>query len=219
MTPPVGHYLVVAPHPDDEVLTVGGLICQAVRAGSDVAVLAVTDGGNAYPSRFDHDVLAAVRGREQHRALCELGVAGERVHSLGFRDGDVAERENELVERICALADPMTTIVAPWTSDVHADHEAVGRAAAVAASRTGCSIWFSLFWAWHHADPASLDDAKVICVELDHASQQTKQAALQRHTSQLRPVGIEPMLDVATLEPARWGAEYFIVGWPVSGTR
>ena len=42
---PVGaRAVVVAPHPDDEVLAVGGLLAQLARLGGAIRVIAVTDG-------------------------------------------------------------------------------------------------------------------------------------------------------------------------------
>lgn len=41
--------VVVAPHPDDEVLGCGGLIAAARAAGMPVLIIALTDGEQAYP--------------------------------------------------------------------------------------------------------------------------------------------------------------------------
>lgn len=41
--------VVVAPHPDDEVLGCGGLIAAARAAGVPVLIIALTDGEQAYP--------------------------------------------------------------------------------------------------------------------------------------------------------------------------
>lgn len=220
VVPPAGHYAVIAPHPDDEVLTVGGLIVQLVLAGADVTVVAVTDGGSAYPERFAHDDLARVRRREQMEAVRHLGVPSDRMVSLGLRDGRVAEREDELAEAIGALCTTSTTVVAPWSHDFHADHEAVGRAASRAARTSGCSAWYSLFWAWHHARPAAIDAVNLIRVDLDAEVQAIKASALACHVSQLHhPTGTQAMLTSARLEPARWPCEYFVVDGPARGQR
>ncbi len=211
VTPNVGRYLVVAPHPDDEVLTIGGLLARLVRAGSEVEVLAVTDGGNAYPRHFEHDALARVRRAEQTDALGHLGIRPDRVTSLGIRDGSVADHESELTERIHLASDPGTTIVAPWIHDVHPDHEAVGRAAARVARRVGCSLWSSLFWAWHHADPRDLGGVDLVRIDVDRRSREAKQAALACHASQIHPPDGAPILNDWALEPSHWASEYFIV--------
>nr|MBP6330775.1 PIG-L family deacetylase [Dokdonella sp.] len=43
---PCDRVLVLAPHPDDEVLATGGLIQQALAAGAALRVIVATDGDN-----------------------------------------------------------------------------------------------------------------------------------------------------------------------------
>ncbi len=205
-----GSYLFVVPHPDDETLTVGGLLSRLSRSGSDVRVVAVTDGGAAYPGVFDHDDLAMIRRNEQLAALGQLGVPRDRVTSLGLRDGEVSRHEDQLIDRLTSLCDESTTVVAPWHRDVHPDHEAVGRATAAAAQATASTVWSSLFWAWHHHASHALDDERMIKVDVT-AQLEAKSAAIDCHLSQLVPSGASPVLDDATLEPARWKHEFYIL--------
>ncbi len=44
LVPAGARAVMVAPHPDDEVLAVGGLLALLARAGAEVRVVAVTDG-------------------------------------------------------------------------------------------------------------------------------------------------------------------------------
>jgi hypothetical protein len=67
---PCSGIVVVSPHPDDEVLGAGGLICSAARAGQNLIVLSVTDGEAAYP---DWKGLDRIRQREVSDALNVLG--------------------------------------------------------------------------------------------------------------------------------------------------
>ena len=126
--------LVVAPHPDDEVLGVGGLV--AMLAGG-VEIVVVTDGEASHPDSTVHSraALAAIRRAETVTACGLLGVVPAAIAHLGHPDGGVDE---------AALTDALTTRLAPgrwcvttWRGDGHPDHEAVGRAAAVACRRTG----------------------------------------------------------------------------------
>ena len=208
--PPAGRYVVIAPHPDDEVLTVGGLIARLVSSGAEVVVVGVTDGGNAYPGVVDHDELARTRHGEQAACVERLGLSADCLVSLGIDDGSVPQHEDELVDRIVDLCTATTTIVAPWVHDVHTDHEAVGRAARRAAAVQGCSLWFSLFWAWHHTPVDDLRSHDLIRVDLDDDLRATKAAALDCHASQLDAGDAPFILDGHHLEPARWNAEYFI---------
>jgi LmbE family N-acetylglucosaminyl deacetylase len=93
--------LVVAPHPDDETLAVGGLIHRLARARVPVRVVFLTN-GDGYPEAVsgtlraprpeaaDYVALGALRQREAVAALRHLGVAGRHVRFLGFPDRGLA---------------------------------------------------------------------------------------------------------------------------------
>ncbi len=81
--------LVVAPHPDDEVLLAGGVMERAVKAGQRVAVIIVTNGD--YTCERD----GYLREAESIAALKTLGVSEENVHFLGYPDGALAKLSAE----------------------------------------------------------------------------------------------------------------------------
>jgi len=70
-TPSPSHVVVLAPHPDDETLGLGGLIATLSALRIRVTVVAVTDGENAYANVSG---LGLVRRKEQLAALECLGV-------------------------------------------------------------------------------------------------------------------------------------------------
>ena len=72
---------VLAPHPDDEVLMAGELLCDAVRRGRPLTVLVMTN-GDLSCTRDGH-----ARQGETVAALAALGVTEEHVHFLGYPDG------------------------------------------------------------------------------------------------------------------------------------
>lgn len=74
-------WLVVAPHPDDEVLMAGGLLHAAVARGERVAVVVVTNGD------FTCARDGRVRQAETVEALGALGVQERDVRFLGYADG------------------------------------------------------------------------------------------------------------------------------------
>lgn len=90
--------VVVAPHPDDEVIGAGGLIREATLRGDIVEVVVVTY-GDGFPQDAARYYLRAqvaseeylhlgyMRHQESLKALAHLGVPTERVHFLGFPDG------------------------------------------------------------------------------------------------------------------------------------
>ncbi|MBX7097416.1 MAG: PIG-L family deacetylase [Myxococcaceae bacterium] len=73
--------LVLAPHPDDEVLMAAGLLGRAVRDGKSVAVVLMTNGD--YTCARD----GLLRQQETIQAMRSLGVTEAQIHFLGYPDG------------------------------------------------------------------------------------------------------------------------------------
>jgi LmbE family N-acetylglucosaminyl deacetylase len=148
--------VAVGAHPDDETLGLGATIAGLAAAGVGVQVVSVSDGGAADPgaSPSERMRLEARRRRELLDAAEVLGIGPPR--SFGLPDGRLAEYEGritQLLVEILAAAAPGTWCAATWRGDGHPDHEAVGRAAAVACARTGVPLVEYPIWMWHWAVP------------------------------------------------------------------
>jgi LmbE family N-acetylglucosaminyl deacetylase len=195
---PPGPPLVVAPHPDDEVLGVGGLLALL----RDAEVVAVTDGEASHPGSTVHSParLAALRRDETTEALRRLGLPGTPVVHLGQPDGDIDEQA--LTAALTARLTPGRWCLATWRGDGHPDHEAVGRAAAAACAATGARLLEYPIWTWHWAAPGDervpWDRARRL--DLPAAAQQAKEAAVQAFPSQINDLGPAPA-DAAILPP------------------
>jgi LmbE family N-acetylglucosaminyl deacetylase len=191
--------LVLAAHPDDEVLGVGGTMAVLAAAGARLRLVAVTDGEASHPGHPDRAALAALRTAETADALRVLGAQDTEVIRFGFPDTGVAAREDALADRLRDLAAGCDAVLAPWDRDVHADHEAVGRAARRASPRT---YWYPV-WTWHWAVPG---DSRVpwhrgLRVSLGRSIMARKSAAIRCFTSQLEPrgPGTSPVLTPKTV--------------------
>lgn len=203
--------LVVAPHPDDEVLGVGGLLAMlADLGGADVVV--VTDGEASHPGStvFSQPELAAIRRAETRAACGLLGVGADAVDHLGHPDGKVDEAA--LAEALTARLTPGRWCVTTWRGDGHPDHEAVGQAAAAACRRTGATLLEFPIWTWHWADPDDPDVPwdRARRLDLTAAARTAKAAAIDAFRSQILPLGPEPA-DAAILPPhvlARFARPY-----------
>ncbi len=192
--------VVVAPHPDDEVLGAGGLMALLAAAGTAVEVVAVTDGEASNPGgSVPPAALAALRVAETEAALAALGVVA-RVTRLGLPDGGAAALEDPVRDAL-HLA-PGDWLLGTWSGDGHPDHEAVGRACAAAAARDGARLLAYPVWTWHWATP---DDPRVPWgrarrVPLPAAVQQAKARAVQAFRTQVAPLGPRPE-DAPVLPP------------------
>jgi LmbE family N-acetylglucosaminyl deacetylase len=141
--------VIVAAHPDDEVLGVGGLIAELAATGARLRLVAVTDGENSHRGLGDPAALARRRTAETAAALRALGAETTEVIRLGLPDSELAAHEDELAAALPRLASGFDVCLAPWDHDMHPDHEAAGRAARRYCSRVLCYP----VWMWHWASP------------------------------------------------------------------
>ena len=201
---PVRSAIVVAAHPDDEVLGVGGLIFQLARAGTRVRLVSVTDGEGSHRGQADPAALARRRTAETSAALRALGTGDCEVIRLRLPDSQLASREDELTAELSRLTAGFDICLAPWTGDLHPDHEAAGRAASQAAAQGdgapqgGTRVFWYPVWMWHWASPG---DSRVPWdrarrVPLTMTAVDRKRAALSCFASQTedRGAGLGPVL-------------------------
>ena len=198
LTPPPARAVVVAPHPDDEVLGVGGLLALLAAAGTQVEVIAVTDGEASNPGgSVPSDELAARRRVETAAALDRLGVRAGVTH-LHLPDGGAAGLERPVLAAL--RLGPGDWLLAPWSRDGHPDHEAVGRACESAAARDGARLLAFPVWAWHWAGPADLPWHRARRVDLSPEVLAAKAAAVAQFVTQVAPLGPLPE-DAPVLAP------------------
>jgi LmbE family N-acetylglucosaminyl deacetylase len=148
--PPVrSRILILAPHPDDEALAVGGLLQRAMHMGAEIHLLFVTDGENnpwaqrATERRWrigsaDQERWRMRRRGEALASLACLGVPMSRASFLAFPDqgltdllmqggGDLCAVLLETLERIRP-----TLLITPDADDLHPDHSALALIASFA---------------------------------------------------------------------------------------
>ncbi|MFF3006753.1 PIG-L deacetylase family protein [Kitasatospora sp. NPDC057940] len=197
--------LVVAAHPDDEVLGFGGTLAVLAASGVRLRLVSVTAGEASHPHSHTPVApnLAAVRTRELHEALARLGAADVQSVALGVSDGKVARHERELAGQLAELLRDCDLCVAPYSQDLHPDHEAAGRAALAAGAARSVAVWEYPVWAWHWAAPGDgrLPWHRAARLPLPFAAQERKRAALACFRSQTEPLGDRPG-DAAILPPA-----------------
>lgn len=156
--------LVVAPHPDDEVIGCGGVIALHAERGDAVRVVVCTDvAGDA----------GDLRRAECRAGLSELGV--DDVVFLGFADGSLADADGfgeRLAEELTGFAPSL--VYAPSSREYHADHRAAFDAARDAVRGTPAR---ALYYAVNAAVRCDLllDTTRVA---------DKKRAALAKHVSQ-----------------------------------
>jgi LmbE family N-acetylglucosaminyl deacetylase len=194
--------VVLAAHPDDETLGLGGTISALTAAGARVDLVSVSDGGAAYPgwSHRKRKRLERTRRLELRKAAEVLGVS--ETICLGLPDGEISDHQAWLGNELTAILRqrrPGVWCAATWRGDGHPDHEALGSAALAAARRTRAVLLEYPIWMWHWARP---DDTAVPwqrahTVPLTRSDIDRKQSAAQSFRSQFNP----PDNNAAVLPP------------------
>jgi N-acetylglucosamine malate deacetylase 1 len=132
--------LVIAPHPDDEVIAIGGCLALHRRAGSKVTTIYVTLDDPSPSGEIP-------REGEADRASKLLGFD---YRFLKFPDGGVSLHESALAGHVVDAVHDLKpdVIFCPFPGDHHRDHQAVA-AATAAALKKSCfdgEIWCYEVW-------------------------------------------------------------------------
>lgn len=121
--------LVIAPHPDDEVLGVGGTIAKHARAGDSVYLCIATEG---YAPDWSEKFLKN-RPEEVKNANKILGI--KKTYFFGFptvKLDTVPQKElNEAISKVVSKVKPDVAYI-PHRGDVNMDHRLIFEAAIVA---------------------------------------------------------------------------------------
>ena len=191
--------LVIAPHPDDEVIGAGGLIQRVAACGGDVRVVFVTAGeNNPWPQRVmqrkwlitDEDRIAwgALRRREAVESLAVLGASAHAPIFLDFPDTQIARmarggdrRLSEILRTIIRELQP-SLLVSTSAQDFHADHRAVAYFAHHAVRGTGDNAPEIVTYVVHgDGAPHRLQ----VSLQLTDRERARKRKAIECHASQL----------------------------------
>lgn len=181
--------LIIAPHPDDEILGCGGVIAKYSSAGSRVYVLVVTRGTHKL---YSAERIENVR-QEALRAHALLGVKETVFLNFPAPELDIislAEISREIADVIKRFS--ISDLYVPHRGDIHGDHRVVYNACLVAARPVGIYTVKSIYayetvseteWAPPFGDDAFIP-AKFVDVS---AFFDKKLEAMRCFISQLKP--------------------------------
>ncbi len=115
-SPPVGATIVVAPHPDDEILGATSIIAKTIRENKNILIVIMTN-GDAHQSVFeyllhsrqladlnkdgviDYIDMGFLRRKESLNALNALGIKETDVIFLGYPDGGLKDLFNNIEKK------------------------------------------------------------------------------------------------------------------------
>jgi LmbE family N-acetylglucosaminyl deacetylase len=207
LIPPGTRVVVVAPHPDDEILTCGALLQLVAARGDAPLIVAVTDGEASHPGSpaWPPERLRQARTDETDAALAHLGIDASRVRRLHIPDGGVTAAVPELERQLATIIAPGDIVITTWRFDGHPDHESTALACSAVARQRGAHVLQAPVWGWHWSAPGDgampMNQARKLPVPADALAR--KRAALGCFHSQIEgdaSSGAAPILPAFAME-------------------
>jgi LmbE family N-acetylglucosaminyl deacetylase len=130
-----GRVVVISPHLDDAVLSLGATLARAVEAGSRVQVLTVfgCEPGSSAPvddwdrkSGFSTEGEAARERRVEDRAACSILGVTPRWFDFGAEPYERRGSEQQILAAVADAAAGADTVLIPGYPLAHADHASLG---------------------------------------------------------------------------------------------
>jgi N-acetylglucosamine malate deacetylase 1 len=170
--------LVLAPHPDDDILGAGGTLHKHHLAGDGIITVYMTDGRKGGDGSVTEEDLVKIRREEASRAGKVIGV--DRLIFLDHRDGELSANSQTTGELIEVISEYNPDIIyLPFVWDAHPDHMATNAVFVSALPRLPrCHFTCYSYEVWSPLVPN--------CVVRITDVAEVKKAALEQFESQIK---------------------------------
>ena len=160
----INKILVIAPHPDDEIIGLGGFLIKEVNAKNEVNVLFLTDGESSGAFQ-DSERIKSERLNITNQVLFELNIPAENIFRMHLSDGNVpregdgnfaetSERITQLIEKIKPDFVFATHYLEYWPYDHLACFELSKDA--IQQSKHDPELWLYWVWTWYNLNLSRL---------------------------------------------------------------
>jgi LmbE family N-acetylglucosaminyl deacetylase len=199
--------MVIAAHPDDELLGVGATLAKHVESGDEVEAVVVSEGASSrYADEAQSELQRAGHAAAEVlglRKLSFLGLPDQRLDTLPLLE------VTQAVEKQIVRFRPEVVYTHHW-GDINRDHRVVSEAVGVACRPIGeyhplrvLCFETPSSTEWSPPDPTS---AFVPNVFVDvTATIERKLRAMERYTTELRPAPHPRSLEALRARAAYWG--------------
>lgn len=218
--------LIVAPHPDDEIIACGGIIQNAIRNAIGVSIVVITDGTACYghetlSPKLRKSEIGRIRQSESLQAGKYLGLGPNSYSWAQLPDGQlesedwlstVSRRVTSVIERVR----PQVVFI-PSGVDRHSDHRVVSRACKASLKSMPQPARAFEYVVWKTEKSTEVDGGFVYV--LSRGERAAKRDALMMFRSQIMPPydGAKPVLSEPSI--SQWIAcDEVFLNWRVNRT-
>ncbi len=177
--PPGSVVLVLAPHPDDDVIGCGATLYKHHIAGDAITVVYLTDGRKGDSTYLNEEDLVIERKHEAERAVKIIGV--NNVVFLNQRDQQL-KKNRKLIDQVIDLFDNIKpeVVYLPFFLDNHPDHIATNDIFVAACQKKEYEFDCYAYEIWTPLIPNRVIDISLyIQIKID---------ALNQHKTQLKHI-------------------------------
>lgn len=208
--------VIIAPHPDDEVIGCAGVIQALVERGTPPHVIILTCGEGSHRGCCDTPAEEIIAARHQLtlKAAATLGLPESHIHCLHYPDGGVAleHPETERLRQLLLSLAPDALFI-PHRGEGWSDHLQAAEIAKTLMEDSSVSIYEYCVWMWYY-NVWRLDFRQARLLRMSRAHHQRKLQAIDEYVTPQAPCG-KPwsgVLPKPFLKAAKWNKElYFLV--------
>lgn len=183
--------VIIAPHPDDEVIGCGGLIIRLVTDGRLPHVIVMTGGEESHRSCCELSVkdLKQARRKLTDDALRMLSIDRNHIHVFDFPDGGISADDPEMtkLKELIDEINPDTVFVPHW-GEGWPDHVMAAKIVKEIAPKQA-AIYEYCVWMWYYNVWRGLDWKNAYKLKMTLREHQLKLEAMDAYTKPLAPCG------------------------------
>ena len=205
--------VIVAPHPDDEVIGCGGLIARLVAEGRTPHIVIMTGGEGSHNgccSTSKEEITTARRGLTR-KALAILGVPESNIHELDCPDGgiDNTRPQIERLQAILSRLKPDSVFVPHW-GEGWSDHVKTAQIVKELVAKD-TTIWEYCVWMWYYNVWRGLDWKNAAVLSMTPSEHELKMKAMDAYIRPLAPCGNpwSGVLPKVFVDANRWNKELY----------
>ena len=184
--------LIVAPHPDDEVIGCSGLIQRAISQGKQLYICVLTGGEASHLSccNLSEDELKKQRLTLTKTIDTQLGILPQHLYFLNFPDGHIhhSHKESKSLEKILKQINPDVIYIPHQKGEGWSDHIEAGNIIKELIKGTTIQLYEYCVWFWYY-NVWTLDWKNACILRQSPKERQNKLQAIHDYITPLAPCG------------------------------
>ena len=184
--------VIIAPHPDDEVIGCSGLIQQALLQGKQLYICVLTGGESSHKSccHISEDELKKQRTALTKSINLKLGVSSDHLFLLNFPDGNIDKDHKEFhsLKTLIQQLNPDAIYIPHQKGEGWSDHVEAGNIIREITKGSSIALYEYCVWFWYY-NVWSLDWGKGQILRMTPKEHQNKLQAIHDYITPLAPCG------------------------------